>query len=188
MPKPLKASAASISVKWEILAVDAVHDKARGPTIELSAKVAQESLKRIGKEAQAAGRCRRAIDEMIRRGIREDPKWIKGGSEGDPGRARTKLAGMKMASLVLGTESIPPWLLRSRPDQVSRALMRGDPPRAHCMGFRPPTQPGGQVFFALFTRARLMETDGALDPGRLKFVLWFFATTRHRRHLHFFAP
>ena len=33
-----------------------------------------------------------------------------------------------MASLILGTERLPLWLLRSRPDQVHRAFMRGDPP------------------------------------------------------------
>ena len=35
----------------------------------------------------------------------------------------------KMASLILGTARTPVWLLRSRPDQVSGARMRGDPPR-----------------------------------------------------------
>jgi hypothetical protein len=35
---------------------------------------------------------------------------------------------MKEASLVCGTWSEQPWLLRSRPDQVSRAPMRRGPP------------------------------------------------------------
>ena len=43
-------------------------------------------------------------------------------------RVRIRQTDVKMASLILGTKRHPLWLLRSRPDQVSRALMRGDPP------------------------------------------------------------